>query len=55
MGDQPVRLEIFNSTTGQWQNIGTKVTNQQGAISFQVDLNYPAGDYRARFFYAGGG
>ena len=55
IGSQPVRLEIFNSTTGQWQTIGTKVTNQQGAISFQVDLNYPAGDYRARFFYAGGG
>ncbi len=51
---QPVELEIFNSTTGQWQTIGTETTDQQGTISYQVDLDYPAGEYKARFVYAGG-
>lgn len=54
LADQTIQVETLDSTTLQWQLIGSATSGQQGEISFQTRVNLDVGTYRVRFLYPGG-
>jgi M6 family metalloprotease-like protein len=53
MGGQAVQIDALVSM-GQWQQVGQVVTDQLGAVSYELVLNYAVGRQSFRFFYPGG-